>query len=145
MKKTLFTISFSLLCVSCSNFEEQMTSISKIQTTPPRKTEPFKAKSTFDCGVFFIGVSDDNIKVSNRTGSSLPTRILNYDEKNKIFQFVILGSPSFGPRLADNYKLNITTKILESSYKNSNEPHPPSISKCSDQDYKKEFQDSIRK
>ena len=90
-----------------------------------------EAQVAFDCGIFIVGAKDDRLGVHQRTGATLPVKVLNYDAAKKVYEFNILGAPSFGPKLADSYKLNVNNKTLESVYNQpSNEPRPPRISNC---------------
>jgi len=90
-----------------------------------------EAQVALDCGILIVGAKDDRLGVYQRTGATLPVKVLNYDAAKKVYEFNILGAPSFGPKLADSYKLNVNNKTLESVYNQpSNEPRPPRISNC---------------
>lgn len=161
MKNKLITILCSLFCVSCADLNVQMDSLRKnlseisnkgTNTTQSNKDDADSLKQnntnlksvekenllTFrnaqvalDCGTLLFGSSSNKLIVSQRIGNDLPVRITNYDDKNRVFEFVILGATSFGPKLADSYKLDFNKKILESIYNTqSNEPRPPRFSNC---------------
>jgi hypothetical protein len=161
MKNKLITILCSLFCVSCADMNVQMDSLRKNLSeitnqrasgvsTSNNDSDTLKKNDTnvkssekdtllnwrdaqvaLDCGTFILGASSNKLVVSQRIGNSVPVKILNYDEKNKVYEFVVLGATSFGPTLADSYKLDINKKTLESIFnKPSNEPRPPRFSKC---------------